>query len=200
MPEVKDTIENTNVDATITEAQALNEAFGEAADKLEQDQAFRDAQAAQMASELGGDDDDFDPTLGQPQPMTPEQEQAALEATKELLATPEGAEMAAIGAITLYEETIQEYAHEKFTMSDKKKEIGAKRLAPIIQKYSPQMIALFGQYKHEVMAEIWVGSLAYGSVKQVKALKAADLAEDKHLHPEKYAKEEQETEQKSEAA
>ena len=48
------------------------------------------------------------------------------------------------------------------------------------------MLGLFGQYKSEVMAALFVGSMAYGSVKQIKALKSEDLAEDKRLHPEKY--------------
>lgn len=178
-------LENDDLDSIHAELE--NEQL--ANEQAEQEQAIRDAQAAAMAKELGIDEDDlkdFDPS-DMPE-LTPAQEAAALEATKEMLTTPEGAEMAAIGALNFYEETLQEYGHEKFTLADKKKEIGAKRVAPVIQKYAPEVIGLFGQYKHEVLAAIFMGSLAYGSVKQIKALKAADLAEDKRLNPEKYAK------------
>jgi len=205
MSHVNAEIENTEIDTELASQQALEQADTDQATteqpELTPEQAARDAAAAQMAKELGIDEDDadFDPTLGQPQPMTPEQEAAALAASQELLATPEGAEMAAVGAITFYEELIQEHGHEKFTMSDKKKEIGAKRLTPVIQKYAPQMLGLFGQYKHEVMAALWMGTLAYGSVKQVKALKAADLAEDKRLNPEKYETKESEQPEKEAA-
>jgi len=171
MSEVNNEVENQEIDNAEVEAQ---------------EQAFRDAQADAMAKELGMDEDDADFDPSNMPNLTPEQEAAALDATKEMLTTPEGAEMAAIGAIAFYEETLQEYGHEKFTMSDKKKEIGAKRLVPVIQKYAPEVIGLFGQYKSEVLAAIFVGSLAFGSVKQIKALKAADLAEDKRLNPDKY--------------
>lgn len=109
-----------------------------------------------------------------------------LQGTQDMLQTSEGAEMAAIGAINWYEELLQEHGHERFTITDKKKLQGAKRLTPVIQKYAPDMLGLFGQYKSEVMAALFVGSMAYGSVKQIKALKSEDLAEDKRLHPEKY--------------
>ena len=156
----------------------------------------RDAEAAAMAKALGieeGEEEpDFDPTMAAN--LTPEQEAQMLQGTKDLLQTPEGAEMAAIGALDWYEELLQEHGHERFTMGDKKKERGAKRLTPVIQKYAPEALGLFGQYKNEVMAALFVGSLAYGSVKQIKALKAEDLAEDKRKHPEKYeTKEQQDT-------
>lgn len=153
-----------------------------------EEERIRDAQAAAMARELGmedGDDEqDFDPE--QMQNLSPEQEAIALKQTQDMLQTAEGAEMAAIGALDWYEELLQEHGHERFTLADKKKERGAKRLTPVIQKYAPQALGLFGQYKNEVMAALFVGSLAYGSVKQIKALKAEDLAEDKRKHPEKY--------------
>ena len=156
----------------------------------------RDAEAAAMAKALGieeGEEEpDFDPAMAAN--LTPEQEAQMLQGTKDLLQTPEGAEMAAIGALNWYEELLQEHGHERFTMGDKKKERGAKRLTPVIQKYAPEALGLFGQYKNEVMAALFVGSLAYGSVKQIKALKAEDLAEDKRKHPEKYeTKEQQDT-------
>lgn len=154
----------------------------------------RDAQAAAMAKELGieEDDSDFDPD--QAPNLTPEQEAAALKQTTDFLQTSQGAEMAAIGALDWYEELLQEHGHERFTLADKKKVHGAKRLTPVIQKYAPEMLGLFGQYKNEVMAAMFVGSMAYGSVKQIKALKAEDLAEDKRKHPEKYeTKEQQDT-------
>lgn len=153
----------------------------------------RDAEAAAMAKALGieeGDEEpDFDPTMAAN--LTPEQEAQMLQGAKDLLQTPEGAETAAIGALDWYEELLQEHGHERFTLADKKKVRGAKRLTPVIQKYAPEALGLFGQYKNEVMAALFVGSLAYGSVKQIKALKAEDLAEDKRKHPEKYETKEQ---------
>ena len=144
------------------------------------EQIARDAEAARLASSLGADEteEDFDPTAAVDN-MTPEQEQAAMAAAQEMLTTPEGAEMAASGAIDWYEEVIQEHGHEKFAIPAKKKEIGAKRLTPVVQKYAPQVLGLFGQFKNEIMAALWVGSMAYGSVKQVRALKAQDLAAKK---------------------
>ena len=161
---------------------------------IAQEEAERDAEALAMAQALGmdesqanEDDDsqaDFDPSTVEN--LTPEQEAQMLQGTQDMLQTSEGAEMAAIGAINWYEELLQEHGHERFTITDKKKLQGAKRLTPVIQKYAPDMLGLFGQYKSEVMAVLFVGSMAYGSVKQIKALKSEDLAEDKRLHPEKY--------------
>ena len=161
---------------------------------IAQEEAERDAEALAMAQALGmdesqanEDDDsqaDFDPSTVEN--LTPEQEAQMLQGTQDMLQTSEGAEMAAIGAINWYEELLQEHGHERFTITDKKKLQGAKRLTPVIQKYAPDMLGLFGQYKSEVMAALFVGSMAYGSVKQIKALKSEDLAEDKRLHPEKY--------------
>jgi len=137
-------------------------------------QLNRDKIAAEMEKEMGEDENaEFDPS-SIPE-MTPEQEQAALAATQDLLETPEGAEFAATGVIDYYEELLQEHGHEKFTITSKKKELGAKRLQPVIQKYAPQALGLLGQYKAEVMAALWVGSLAYSSVKQLKTLKAIDI-------------------------
>jgi hypothetical protein len=159
-------------------------------EQLEQteEEIQRDAQAAKMAAELGLDDAELDPDFDPSQAvnMSPEQEAQVLQQTQDMLQTSEGAQMAAIGAIDWYEELLQEHGHEKYTISDKKKVRGTKRLTPVIQKYAPEILGLFGQYKNEVMAALFVGSLTYGSVKQIKALKAEDLAEDKRLHPEKY--------------
>ena len=155
----------------------------------------RDAEAAEMAKALGIEEGDQEPDFDPEQAvLTPEQEAEALKQTTEFLQTAQGAEMAAIGALDWYEELLQEHGHERFTLADKKKVRGAKRLTPVIQKYAPEALGLFGQYKNEVMAALFVGSLAYGSVKQIKALKAEDLAEDKRKHPEKYeTKEQQDT-------
>jgi len=157
--------ENTEIESELTPEQQTEDV----------NQSERDRIASQMAKEMSGDEnEEFDPT-NIPE-MSPEEEQAALEATQDMLETPEGAEFAAIGVIDYYEELLQEHGHEKFTITDKKKEIGAKRLQPVIQKYAPQALGLLGQYKSEVMAALWVGSLAYSSVKQLKTLKAQDKA------------------------
>lgn len=187
---------NSSVESEDLEAEQLQSELDDHAEKQQtENEAVRDAQAAQMAQELAGETEaDFDPAAAFAS-MTPEQEQAAIAGGQELLASREGAEYAASEAINLYEETVQEYGHEGFVVSDKKKEIGAKRLSPVIQKYAPQLLGLLGQYKHEVLAAIWTGSLAFSSVKQVKALKAIDA---KAAQAEKG--EEQAPEQEKEAA
>ncbi len=138
-------------------------------------EAERDAVAAQMAKELSQEesDVDFDPSAAV-EAMTPEQETAAMKATQDMLESAEGAEFAATGAIDYYEELIQEHCHERFVIPPKKKQNGVKRLTPVIQKYAPQALGLLGNYKNEIMAALWTGSLAFGSVKQLKALKAED--------------------------
>lgn len=174
-----DQLDTTELDTTIEQVEEIEQV------EQTEEEILRDAQAAQMARELAGEDEeDFDPS--QAANLTPEQEAQMLKGTQDILQTQEGAEMAAIGGIDWYEEILQEHGHERFTISDKKKARGAKRLTPVIQKYAPEMLGLFGQYKNEVMAALFVGSMAYGSVKQIKALKAEDLAEDKRLHPDKY--------------
>jgi len=158
--------ENAEIESEVTPEQQAEDA----------NQAERDRIAAQMVKEMGEDEnEEFNPE-DIPE-MSPEEEQAALAVTQDLLETPEGAEFAAVGVIDYYEELLQEHGHEKFTLADKKKEIGAKRLQTVIQKYAPQALGLLGQYKSEVMAALWVGSLAFGSVKQLKALKELDRIE-----------------------
>jgi hypothetical protein len=185
------TIDKTELDKTTLE-QASTETTDQLNEAATQERTLRDAEAEAMAQALGmgeledGQEADFDPETIQN--LSPEQEAQVLKGTQDMLQTVEGAEMAAIGAINWYEELLQEHGHERFTISDKKKSNGAKRLTPVIQKYAPEMLGLFGQYKNEVMAALFVGSMTYGSVKQIRALKAEDLAEDKRLHPEKYTK------------
>jgi len=191
-------------DTTIDNNEQLdtNEEHQQAQVEQTEEEKQRDAQAAKMAQELGLDDAELDPDFDPSQAvnMSPEQEAQVLQQTQDMLQTSEGAQMAAVGAIDWYEELLQEHGHEKYTISDKKKERGAKRLTPVIQKYAPEMLGLFGQYKSEVMAALFVGSLTYGSVKQIRALKAEDLAEDKRLHPEKYETKEQTTDSADKAA
>ena len=181
----KNTTANTNEQvadqvtelATEQTAELTSEQLSEQAAELE-----RDALAAQMAQELSQDEkaedneagEDFDPTAAV-EALTPEQEAAAMKATQDLLESAEGAEFAATGAIDYYEELLQEHCHERFAISPKKKENGVKRLTPVVQKYAPQALSLLGNYKNEIMAALWVGSLAYGSVKQIKALKLEDV-------------------------
>ena len=202
----KDTATKETTKTTKTEAAKAAPTPEELA-AIAQEEAERDAEALAMAQALGMDEStddngdgsqaDFDPNTVEN--LTPEQEAQMLQGTQDMLQTSEGAEMAAIGAINWYEELLQEHGHERFTITDKKKLQGAKRLTPVIQKYAPDMLGLFGQYKSEVMAALFVGSMAYGSVKQIKALKSEDLAEDKRLHPEKYNQDGQDNQQQQDA-
>lgn len=175
---MKKPIKNTEVNEQVTEltAELTPEQLNAQAAELE-----RDVLVERMTKELGKNEkaedneegEDFDPTSAV-DAMTPEQEAAAMQATKDLLESAEGAEFAATGAIEYYEELLQEHCHERFAISPKKKENGVKRLTPVVQKYAPQALSLLGNYKNEIMAALWVGSLAYGSVKQIKALKLED--------------------------
>jgi hypothetical protein len=144
------------------------------------EEKFRDEQAKSMAADLEEED--------KPVLTNQEQEAAAIEETKAMLSSDEGAQMAALGAINWYEKILQKQGNKRFKIADDKKEDGVESLVPMIKKYAPNALGLFGQYKDEVMAAMFVGSMAYGSVKQIKALNAEDLAEDMISNPEKYKK------------
>lgn len=166
---------NSAVENEDLEAEQLQSGLDAQAEMQQtQNEAIRDEQAIEMAKELAGEtEEDFDPAaafVG----MTPEQEREAIRGGQELLASREGAEFAAIEAINVYEEAVQDYGHADFVIPDKKKENGVKRLSPVIQKYAPQLLGLLGEWKHEILAGTWTGSLAFTSVKQVKALRAED--------------------------
>jgi hypothetical protein len=174
---MKRPIKNTTTDTNEQASEQVTELTPEQL-SAQETELQRDALAEQMAKELSRDEkvddaEDFDPTAAV-EALTPEQEAAAMQATQDLLESAEGAEFAATGAIDYYEELIQEHCHERFAISPKKKENGVKRLTPVVQKYAPQALSLLGNYKNEIMAALWVGSLAYGSVKQIKALKGED--------------------------
>ncbi|RJE76355.1 hypothetical protein BGP78_13175 [Pseudoalteromonas sp. MSK9-3] len=65
-----------------------------------------------------------------------------------------------------------------------KKAQGAKRLTPIIQKYAPAALEMFGNYKDEVLAALSFGSFTFGAVKQIKSLKAEDAKAKTQADPE----------------
>ncbi len=91
-----------------------------------------------------------------------------------MLTTKEGAEYAVSESIDWLEETLQEHGHKDFKIADKKKEVGLNRLSPVVQKYAPEMLGLLGQYKKEFFAALWLGTLSYSSVKEIKSLKKRD--------------------------
>lgn len=131
----------------------------------------RDAQAAALAKELGLDDtSDFEPN---PE-MTEEQQQAALKEIANVAETLEGSKELANTVIHAIEDGLQMVGHEKFAISERKKTEGVKALAPMIRKYAPNGLKLLGQYKDELMAGWWTATFAFGSVKQLKALKMED--------------------------
>lgn len=137
--------------------------------------------AAAMAEELAAADQaqnldidpDFDP-MAAIDGMTPEAQKAALNQVKDVLITDEGALATGRDGLDMIESLLQDHGHAGFTLTDAKKEQGAKRLKPIIQKYAPAALDMLGSYKDEIMAAVFFGSLTYSSVKQIKQLRALD--------------------------
>jgi hypothetical protein len=73
---------------------------------------------------------------------------------------------------------MQQFGHPKFAIDEEKKEHTAKTLAPVVRKYGGSALSVFGDYKAEVLAALAVGSLTFGSIKQIKHLKAFDTAKE----------------------
>jgi hypothetical protein len=137
----------------------------------------RDVEAAAMAKELGIEDEEIEEELNPAKAirsLTPEQEKAAAEAAKKFLVQADGAKFAVTKSLNSLEKMLQKHGHEDFSLDQEKKDEGIESLSPMLQKYAPQAIDLLGQYKGEFMAMLFVGSLSYSSVKQLKALKAND--------------------------
>lgn len=162
---------DTNNDSDAEQLQA--ELDAQAKQQQAQADAERDALAAETAQALAEDEQEFDPTAAM-EGMTAEQQQAAIQEGKEFLGSEMGATLAAEQGIELLEDTLREHGHEKFAFSDVKKEVGVKRLSPVIRKYAPQFVGMLGEYKDEILAAVFMGTTTYGAIKQIKALKAAD--------------------------
>ena len=154
-------------------------------------QAARDAEINAAASAL---DSDFDPELSGIEDADPQSEKAQLQA---LMTDDEGAQYAATEAVNTFEMLLQQFGHPAFAIEPTKKEQTAKTLAPVVKKHGASIGGAFGDWKEEIFAALSVGSLVFGSIKEIKELKQMDAA--KQVTPEQ-AESEAETTDKAEAS
>ncbi|MGA4606152.1 hypothetical protein [Pseudoalteromonas maricaloris] len=173
-------------DVTTTEStETNNDAVLEQNEPIQTEQ-INEYSAAAMAAELKEFDAeqelDFDPmsAIGA---MPEEMQQAALTQVKDAVISDEGAEATAADAMDMLESLLQDHGHERFSIADGKKKQGAKRLKPIIQKYAPAALDMFGSYKDEIMAAMFFGSFSFNATKQIKALKMADAQANAEAEP-----------------
>lgn len=163
--------QNSEVLAEETPAAAVNEPSIE-------DEINRDNEVLAMARELGIDDGDFDPQAAGVKDEKPLSEEEQQQQVAELAQTEEGSLFFASEAISTYETLMQQFGHPKFAIDDAQKEQTAKTIAPVVRKYGGSALSTFGDYKAEVLAALAVGSLTFGSIKQIKQLKAFDKAKE----------------------
>ena len=149
---------------------------------VEDEQARADAVAA-MAKSLGIDED-FNPEDA----GIKDEEKAAqpdeTEQLKMLMADSDGALFATSEMINTFESLMQQFGHRDFKINEQEKEQRIKAIAPAVQKYGGSVAGVFGEWKVEVFAALAAGSLAHGSLKQLKELKAIDKAKEVKPEPE----------------
>tara|TARA_Y100000782_G_scaffold52778_1_gene58789 strand:+ start:2366 stop:2974 length:609 start_codon:yes stop_codon:yes gene_type:complete len=156
------------------EQAALNDEFKPSIE----DEINREAEVLAMAKTLGLDDGDFDPKAAGVQdetPLTKEEKEAQQRA--ELvneLKSEAGSLFAASKFVGSLEFMFKKFGHHKFAIAADEKQETIEAIKPAIQKYSGSLVSMMGDYEAEVMAAIAVGSLTYGSINQIKALKAMD--------------------------
>jgi hypothetical protein len=160
-----------------------NDEITQAIDARSSEEIARDADANSFAKALGGNDDleDFEPEAE----LTPEQQQAALDELGEAAQNKEVATMMAASALEQIETGLQAFAHPKFEMDEKKHKKGTEALAPMIQKYAPAGLKLFGKYKDELMAAWFLSTFIIGSAREIKRLKIEDAIAAKALEESK---------------
>lgn len=149
------------------------------------DEINRDNEVLAMAKELGIDDGDFDPQAAgveDEKPLSEDEQQKQIVA---LAQTEEGSLFFASEALNTYETLMQQFGHPKFAIDETQKEQTAKTIAPVVRKYGGSALNAFSDYKAEVLAAIAVGSLTFGSIKQIKQLKAFDKAKEVKSEEEK---------------
>ena len=155
------------------EQAALNEEFKPSIE----DEINREDEVQAMAKALGLDDGDFDPKAAgveDAKPLTQEQKEAQQAELVKELKSEEGSLFAATKFLGSLEFMFKRFGHHKFSINPVEKQETIKAVAPAIQKYSGSLVSMMGDYEAEVMAAHAVGSLTYGSVSQIKALKAMD--------------------------
>jgi hypothetical protein len=161
----------------------VNENESEQVDVRTPEEIARDVDANNFAKALGGNDDmaDFTPEAQ----LTPEQEQEALDELGLAAQDKEVATMMASSALEQIETSIQAFAHPRFELDEKRHQKGTEALAPMIQKYAPAGLKLFGQYKDELMAAWFLSTFIIGSAREIKRLKIEDEIAAKALEESK---------------
>ena len=146
--------------------------------KEETAQKIRNQQAQELAKQL-------EQLEEQALELTPEQEKQALNELGDVIrGDTEFAQNAVAGSYEFLEEIIQDHVHEKFTISKNNHDRGLKRLTPMVQKYAPSALVIFGKWKGEMVACYCIGSLIYGSCKQLNEIKAIDAKKAAHERKE----------------
>ncbi|MCG7500046.1 hypothetical protein MHO82_24590 [Vibrio sp. Of7-15] len=85
----------------------------------------------------------------------------------------------ALGGLMAVEGGMKMMLHPDFTFDAKQANNVAEKVAPLILKYGANPPDWVKEYMQEIIAAFAIGSLAFGSVMQVRQLKAADLEKAK---------------------
>ncbi|MBQ4800425.1 hypothetical protein J8L73_14995 [Pseudoalteromonas sp. MMG006] len=141
------------------------------------DESTRDDAVLAEANRLGidlGKGEDFDPLKKNIKDEKPPTKEELEEQLIKEMQTEEGSMYMATNIVTGLEGAFKLFGHKSFTIADLEKAESAKAIAPAIQKYSGSLVPFMGNYEVEIKAAFALGMLAYGSVSQIKALKALD--------------------------
>lgn len=152
------------------------EELGQPADAVT-DESIRDDAVLAEANRLGidlGKGEDFDPLKKNIKDETPPTKEELEQQLIKEMQTEKGSLYMATNIVSGLEGAFKLFGHKKFSIGDLEKAESANAIAPAIQKYSGSLVPFMGNYEIEVKAAFALGMLAYGSVSQIKALKAID--------------------------
>lgn len=130
---------------------------------------FDESEAAAFADKVAGE-------AGLNEPDEAEKEAQAQQAQEEAQMNEQGSQMAAMMMIETVEQSLKGFVHPRFTFEQGVKETAIEKYTPIIIKYGPRAMVLFGQWQDEIAAGLFTATLIGASAKQVKQLKAEDRA------------------------
>jgi hypothetical protein len=91
----------------------------------------------------------------------------------------QASEATAFLIISSYEGILKSIGHADFSLSDEMKKTAIERYQPIIVKYGPEALGLFGLWQAEIMAGIFTATLLKESFSQIGALKEEQKIKDK---------------------
>ena len=126
-------------------------------------------EAAEFADKIAGE-------AGLNEPDEAEQEAEQAQAEQEAAMNEQGSQLAAMMMIETVEQTLKGVVHPRFTFEPGVKETAIEKYTPLIIKYGPKAMILFGQWQDEIAAGMFTATLVMQSAKQVKQLKAEDKA------------------------